>query len=333
MIKTRKLGAGIAFAMASTISLAAFEPGAAAPFNRPKDVREIMAIENAMAGETNIDKVMPYYADGAILADITAPGWYVGSKQVDSAIEPQLAAVRTIKYRMDEISVASDGQFACAAMRIHFDVTRKDKSSVKMTIRQLDAFEKIGGRWRIVEQHASVPVDAKTGAAIFDGAPQARGALGWSDTADPGPVVPVEEAKTQISTWLAASEVPKSVDEMASFYGPGDDMIIYDFSSPRGIRGRRELHAYYDPQFVGVRNMEIKIPVVRVDTDGALGAQISQQDLKINMKDGTSHLVSFRQSDCVRRIGTAWYSVFEMGSFPIDEKTGKGIMLDPAGFR
>ena len=120
---------------------------------------------------------------------------------------------------------------------------------------------------------------------------------------------------------------------MAGYYEPGDDFLIFDWWSPREVRGRQELHEYYGPQFVGVRDMQIKIPVVRIDTDGAFGVQVSQQHLKMNMKDGTSHLVSFRQSDCLRRVGNTWYSFFEMGSFPVDSKTGKAIMVDPAAFQ
>jgi ketosteroid isomerase-like protein len=69
---------------------------------------------------------------------------------------------------------------------------------------------------------------------------------------------------------------------------------------------------------------------LHIDSDGAFGVQISQQHLKINMKDGSSQLMSFRQSDCLRRVGNKWYSFFEMGSFPVDAKSGKAMMANPA---
>jgi hypothetical protein len=70
---------------------------------------------------------------------------------------------------------------------------------------------------------------------------------------------------------------------------------------------------------------QIKIPVVRIDTDGTFGAQVGQQHLKMNMQDGTSQLISFRQSDCIRHVGKTWCSFFEMGSFPVDTKNGEAI--------
>lgn len=333
MLRKNKSAAIAALVLARMILPCASAPAAAASLGEPHDVSEITAIENEMAGETDIDKLMSHFAENAILIDIASPGWYEGRKQIYAAVQPQLAALQAIKFRMDEISVASDGTFACAAMQIHFEATKKDNSSLKMSIRQVDAFKKIDGHWRILQQHLSVPVDQQNSTPILDAAVTARGPLPWSKPSAPGPSTPAEKAKTEILDWLKASEIPKSIDEMAGYYGPGDDFLIFDWWSPREVRGRQELHEYYGPQFVGVRDMQIKIPVVSIDTDGAFGVQVSQQHLKMNMKDGTSHLISFRQSDCVRRVGNTWYSFFEMGSFPVDTKTGKAIMVDPAAFQ
>ncbi len=309
------------------------QPALAASFGDSQDVSAITAIENEMAVETDIDKVMSHFADDAILIDISAPGWYEGRQQIYAAVQPQLAALKGIKFRMDELSVASDGRLACVAMQIHFDATRQDNSVLKLSVRQVDALKKIGGQWQIIQSHLSVPVDQKSSTPLFDSVVTARGPLQWSNTSASGPSVPVAQAKTEIRDWLTASETPKSIDEMEGYYGPGDDFMIFDWWSPREVRGHREVREYYGPQFVGVNNMQIKIPVVRIDTDGVFGVQVSQQHLKMNMKDGSSQLVSFRQSDCMRRVGNTWHSFFEMGSFPVDSKTGKAIMVDQTAFQ
>jgi len=308
-------------------------PAAAGSFGAPQDISDITAIENEMARETDIDKVMAYFADNAVLIDIAAPGWYEGRQQIRAAVQPQLAALQAIKYRMDEISVASDGSFACAAMQIHFDATKKDNSLMKMSLRQVDAFKKIDGHWRIIQQHFSLPVDQKTAVPIPDAAVTSQGTMAWSDSSALGPRVPVAKAKEEISAWLTASETPKNIDEMRTYYGPGDDFMIFDWWSPREVRGTAQMREYYGPQFDGVRDMQIKIPVVRVDSDGAFGVEASQQQLKMNMQNGSSQIISFRQSDCVRRVGNRWYSFFEMGSFPVDPKTNKAIMTAPDTFK
>lgn len=333
MLRIANCAAATALILAWTLTPTLSEPGAPSMFGNPQDIAAITAIENEMAVETDTDKVMPFFADDATMADMTAPGWYEGKDRIRAAVAPQLKGIKAISDRMEEINVASDGAFACAAMRIHFDATKSDNSAIHMTIRQLDAFKKIDGQWRIIQQHLSVPADAKTAAPNFDDKTPGQGALAWKTPSAPGPAVAVDQAKAEINTWLEASEVPKSFAEMLTYYGPGNDVILFDFNSLGELRGRKDMRKFYAPQFVGVRNMEIHIPVRHIATDGKFGVEISQQNLQMNMKNGKRLRVSFRQSDCLRRVGNRWYSFFEMGSFPVDAKTGKAIMLDPAGFK
>jgi ketosteroid isomerase-like protein len=332
MITKATFSTCVAFLAAQMVLSGALHPASAASSGSSQDIREITSIEKELASETDIDRVMPHYAEDAILIDIASPGWYEGRQQIYAAVQPQLAVLQSIKYSMDEISIASDGHFACAAMQIHFDATKKDNTSLKLSIRQVDAFQKIGGNWRIIQQHVSVPVEQKSSTPIYDATLSSRGPLPFSQEMAPGPSAPVPQAKKEILKWLMASETPKSIDEMAEYYGPGEDFLIFDWWSPREVRGHKELLDYYAPQFKGVRDMDIKVPVIKVASDGMLGAQVSQQHLSINMTDGTHQLISFRQSDCVHRVGKTWYSFFEMGSFPVDNKTGKAIMVNPAAF-
>lgn len=332
MIKKPTLSTGTAVLALQAVLLSCFQPAMSASPRSGPGVREITAIENELASETDINKVMPYYAKDAVLIDIASPGWYEGHEQIYAAIQPQLAPLQTIKYEMKEISVASDGEFGCAAMQIHFDVTKKDNTSLKMSIRQVDAFQKINGNWRIIQQHLSVPVDQKTATPLYEATLTGRGPLAFADGMAREPGVPVARAKEEILKWLIASEKPKSIDEMKGYYGPGEDFLIFDWWAPREVRGHKEIVDYYAPQFNGVRDMDIKIPVVKIASDGTFGAQVSQQHLSINMQDGTHQLISFRQSDCVHRVAGTWYSFFEMGSFPVDSKAGKAVMVDPAAF-
>jgi ketosteroid isomerase-like protein len=244
-----------------------------------------------------------------------------------------MAAIKSIKAKMREINVAGDAKFACAMMQIHFDATTKNNATFAIDLRQLDAFEKIGGHWRIIQEHISVPV-TQTGTPIFVNPTAATGPLAWSAPSELGPAVPWAQAKTEIySDWLVPSEIPKTVNEMTSYYGPADDFIISDFWSPTEIRGHKAMLDFYGPQFPAIKNMDIKIPFISIQTDGAFGVQISEQELTLNMTNGTQQHVSFRQSDCLHRVGGKWYSFFEMGSFPVDMKAGKAIMVDPAAFK
>ena len=93
----------------------------AVSFNAPADVAAINRIEEVLSHEINLDKVMDYYAPDATVLDFYAPGIFKGRDQIRAGFAPVMASLQSMTGRMDEINVASDGQFACAAMQIHFD--------------------------------------------------------------------------------------------------------------------------------------------------------------------------------------------------------------------
>jgi ketosteroid isomerase-like protein len=306
-------------------------PTQAATFGSPQDIRAITAIEMTAPAITDIDKLMPYYAPNAVVADWSTPGWYENRDDIAAAFAPQLAVVKSLKVHMDEINVASDGKLACAAMEIHFDALLKDSATpLVMTIRQIDAFKKIDGRWRIIQEHVSLPVDQKTGMGVMDGHLPQRGRLAWSTALALGPAEAPAAAKTEIRAWLDASAAAPTIDEMLRFYGPNNAEILYDMFFPGELRGQKQIGDYYAPLAAATRDIHAKIAPFFVESDGQFGVQISKQDLRLVMKDGTSQAMSFRQSDCLRRVGDKWYSFFEMVSFPVDASNGKAVMASPA---
>ena len=328
----RSTAAGI-LVVACALSAFASPAARAASFNLPQDVTAITAIEMKASGETNVDKLAPYFAPDAIVADYTAPGWYEGQSQIHDAYVPQLAAVKSVKFHMDEMNIASDGKLACAATLIHFNATMKDNASVSLSVRQLDAFKKIDGKWHLIQQHVSVPVDEKTGAAIMNGPLTARGKMKWEPGAFAGSAQAPDVGKADIRKWLEGNIVPTKLDDAIQTYGPSDDLIVFDVGSLGEHRGLGELRSYLGPLLEGVHDIQYKIPAFAAEADGVLGMQISKLDLKINMKDGKTQYMSFRQSDCLRRVGDKWYSFLEMGSFPVDAKTGKAVMANPGAFQ
>ena len=90
-------------------------------FNAPADLAAIKLIETTMATETNMDKLIGYYADDATVLDIYAPGIYKGHDQIYAGFAPQMAAIQSMTHRMAEMNVATNGNFACAASQIEFD--------------------------------------------------------------------------------------------------------------------------------------------------------------------------------------------------------------------
>lgn len=320
---------------ASLIMLGLSLPAAdAAPaFNAPADVGAITAMETDLATQTSMKGLIGDYAPDATVVDTYAPGLYKGHEQINQAFEQQFAPLRTLKHHMDDINIASDGTFACAAMRISFDFTLKNGTSGSMSLRQIDAFKKIDGGWKIIQQHIALPIDGKTGSAVMDGTLPARGPIAWSANPLPGPAVSPDQAKAEIRRWMEVGALSTSIDQLVRYYGPGDDLLIYDAFYPGEIRGRAELRRYYASIMGSYNSIEVKMPVFAADSDGSFGVQIDTQDMRLKMKDGSTKYISLRQSDCMRRIDGKWYSFFEMISFPVVAHTGKAIMENPSAFR
>ena len=212
-------------------------------FNAPADLAAIKLIETTMATETHMDKLIGYYADDATVLDIYAPGIYKGREQIYAGFAPQMSSIETMTHRMAEMNVATNGNFACAASQIEFDAVLKDGKKMSLSVRQLDAFKKIGNEWKIVQQHISLPIDPKSGAGILDGPVNARGEIAWSKDPLPGPASTPEEAKAAIRTWMDVGGASTSLDMLMGYYGPGDDILVYD-SFASNLRGMKEVRAH-----------------------------------------------------------------------------------------
>jgi ketosteroid isomerase-like protein len=294
-------------------------------FNAAADVVAIKLIEATMATGTNMDKLIGYYADDATVLDIYAPGIYKGREQIYAGFAPQMASIESMTHKIAEMNIATNGNFACAASQIEFDAVLKDGKKMSLSVRQLDAFKKIGNEWKIVQQHISLPLDPKTGAAILDGPVNARGEITWSNYPLPGPASTPEEAKAAIRTWMDVGGASTSLDMLMGYYGPSDDILVYD-SFASNLRGMTEVRAHYAAIMNSYTDIKLEMPNFVVDSDGVFGVQLDTQRITLTMKDGSTQKLALRQSDCMRKSGDKWYSFLEHLSFAVDPKTGKGLM-------
>ena len=314
------------FALLSACTPADVPKTADTPFNAPKDVAAIKSIESVLATETSMDKLIEYYAPDATVLDIYAPGIYKGRDQIYAGFAPQMAAIKSMQHKMAEMNVTTHGNFACAAMQIEFDAVLKDGKKLSLSVRQLDAFRKVGSDWKILQQHISLPIDAKTGMAVMDGPVDARGELVWSKNPLPGPAGTPEAGKKAIRTWMDIGAASTSLDMLMGYYGPGDDLLVYDGYYPGTMRGLKEVRSYYAAMMNSYSGIKVNMPEFAVDSDGLFGVQIDTQQITLKMKDGSTQKIALRQSDCMRKVGDKWYSFLEHLSFAVDPKTGKGVM-------
>jgi ketosteroid isomerase-like protein len=317
-------GAGV---LTFTASLAT----GAIPLNNATDVKSITAVEQELARQPSMKNLIQYYADDAVVLDAYAPGYYRGKKQIYTGFEQQFEQAQGFTGEIADINIVSHGELACAALQLHFHFKLKTGQEGDLTFRQLDAFKKSGGKWLIVQQHISQPMDPRTGLGIADARMPVRGRLVWNPATFAGPPVSPVQAKKEIGTWLEEGVLSPDTDTLMTYYGPSDDVIVYDVQYPPGeFRGLKEVREGFAP-VMNFTDPKVKILDLVIDSDGVFGVQIDVQDVTITQKDGSKRNFMLRQSDCMRRVEGKWYSMLEAISMPMDPKTGKAVS-DPASF-
>jgi ketosteroid isomerase-like protein len=116
----------------------------------------------------NVDKIMSCYAPGKELFvfDVVPPREYPGWDAYKRDWEELFSTYRgPVSNRISEQSVTVVGSVAYGHNVQSATFTGKDGSPVKVVVRVTDVYRKIKGKWLIVQEHASVPVDLATGRA------------------------------------------------------------------------------------------------------------------------------------------------------------------------
>lgn len=114
----------------------------------------------------DVDKIMANYQSGAklVVFDVIPPREYVGWDAYKKDWQGFLGAFDgPVTFDMSGLSVTTDGTMAYSYSFQHLAGKMRDGSASSITVRVTDVYRKSGGKWLIVHEHISVPVDLKTG--------------------------------------------------------------------------------------------------------------------------------------------------------------------------
>jgi ketosteroid isomerase-like protein len=73
-----------------------------------------------------------------------------------------------IEYEVDHLDICTSGDVAFSRSLAHFGGTSKDGKRVMNHLRSTLGFRKIGGQWKLVHEHFSVPFDMSNGQALLN---------------------------------------------------------------------------------------------------------------------------------------------------------------------
>jgi ketosteroid isomerase-like protein len=98
--------------------------------------------------------------------DVVPPREYVGAKAYRKDWEELFAAFPgSAEADMSDLKIFVQGTMGYAHLIGHSVLTDKSGKKLESNVRTTDVFRKIGGKWLIVHEHNSVPVDLATGKA------------------------------------------------------------------------------------------------------------------------------------------------------------------------
>jgi ketosteroid isomerase-like protein len=159
-------------ALAGILSLlpAVANPGA-------EDVAQIKAQEEQYGAAVNakdLDAIMKAYVPGetVVVFDALPPRQYVGAVALRKDWADFLAATKgPLKLTITDVACDANGSLGyCRSIQRYAGTDTKDKP-FDLTVRQTDVYGKVDGRWVIVHQHISFPVDLGTGKPDFSSKP------------------------------------------------------------------------------------------------------------------------------------------------------------------
>jgi uncharacterized protein (TIGR02246 family) len=146
---------------------AALAAPAAAPA-APSDQAQIETLENQFAAAVqakDVAKIMTFYApEGLFVFDLVPPRQYVGQAAYKKDWENMFAdTVGPVKFKVSDLNITAVGPVAYSHSIQSVHSTGKNGKASDMTVRVTDVYRKMGGKWLIVQEHVSVPVDLDTG--------------------------------------------------------------------------------------------------------------------------------------------------------------------------
>ncbi len=114
----------------------------------------------------NLDKIMANYAvsEDLVVFDVVPPLQYTGwtaYKEDWKKVLAGCANAPTMEIR--DLHVYGDMRFAFSHSIQHFACTDAKGKKLAMTFRATDGYANFDGKWLIVHEHVSVPVDLATG--------------------------------------------------------------------------------------------------------------------------------------------------------------------------
>lgn len=135
------------------------------------DEAQIRALEDRFAAAfkaKDVDKIMAIYehSQSLIAFDVVPRSEFAGWDAYRKDWQDFFAAIGPVQsFAVKDLTIHSDGRLAYGYSFQHYVAESKAGKPIDLTVRVTDVYKNTGGRWLIVQEHVSLPVDLRTGEA------------------------------------------------------------------------------------------------------------------------------------------------------------------------
>ena len=140
--------------------------GAEAHTNDEKAIRALNQRFHAAFKAKDVNAIMSVYVpdESLFVFDVVPPRQYVGAKAYRKDFEDFIAAFPgPMEYEITDLSITASGPLGFSHRIDTLVLTDKEGKRVNLVARVTDVYRKSKGKWLIIHEHVSVPVDLATG--------------------------------------------------------------------------------------------------------------------------------------------------------------------------
>lgn len=144
---------------------------------RADDKADIEALEKRIGAGIEAkdpDAIMLNYipGDSLVVFDLVPPRQYTGAEAYKKDWAGVFAGCAdSPKFEISDLDIAADRKLAYSHSIQHFTCTDAKGNKLDLTMRATDVYRKVNGKWLIVHEHFSAPVDLATGKADLTSKP------------------------------------------------------------------------------------------------------------------------------------------------------------------
>lgn len=141
-------------------------------YTQTNDEAQIRTLEHRFADAfkaKDVDRIMENYehSQDLVVFDVVPRREYLGWDVYKKDWQSMFASIDgpIPLFEVKDLTIHVDGNLAYSYSFQHHLAKTKAGGSQDVTVRVTDVYRKIGGKWLIVQEHVSVPVDPQTGKA------------------------------------------------------------------------------------------------------------------------------------------------------------------------